>query len=157
MRIQLDAKTDPFFVFCDQNTRGGGWTLIANRKDGSEDFNRTWLDYKIGFGPLSGEFFIGLEKLHQITNSEDYELLVEMRNANHIESYATYNCFRIASETEQYRLDELGKYRGDAGDGLRQHLGKKFSTHDKASGESPTNCALKQSGAFWYGSTCNLR
>lgn len=131
--------------------------MIADRKDGSEDFNRTWSDYKIGFGPLSGEFFMGLEKLHQITSSDDYELLVEMKNAMQDVGYAIYNCFRIGSETEQYRLDELGEYRGDAGDGLRQHLGKKFSTYDKPSGESETNCALKQSGAFWYGSTCNLR
>lgn len=157
MRIRLDSHIEPFFVFCDQKTRGGGWTVVANRYDGSEIFNRTWSDYKIGFGSLTGEFFMGLEKLYQITTTSDNELLVEMKNAKHDYRSAIYDHFGIGSEEEQYRLKVLGKYQGDAGDALRQHIDKKFSTYDKGSDESQTNCAVQQSGAFWYGNSCNLR
>lgn len=157
VRIRLADNTEPFFVFCDQNTRGGGWTVVANRKDGSEDFNRKWADYKIGFGPLTTEFFIGLEKLHKITNSEDNELLVVLENRKQEQRYALYDHFSIGSETEQYYLNVLGTYQGDASDALRQHSGKKFTTQDRDNDESSANCAVAQSSAFWYSNVCTLR
>ena len=41
-------KGDPFDVYCDQKTTGGGWTVIQKRLDGSVDFYRGWADYKRG-------------------------------------------------------------------------------------------------------------
>lgn len=155
--IRPQANMDAFYVFCDQKTRGGGWTVMTNRYDGSEDFNRKWEDYKIGFGPITNEFFIGLEKLHQITSSEDNELLVQLENRKQEQRYALYDHFSIGSESEQYRLNVLGNYQGDASDALRQHTDRKFSTHDRDNDENEVNCAVEQSSAFWYSNTCTLR
>ncbi|KAI8033733.1 angiopoietin-4 isoform X1 [Drosophila gunungcola] len=156
VRIRVRSNVEPFFVFCDQKVRGGGWTMVVNRYDGKEDFNRKWADYKIGFGPLTTEFFIGLDKLHQITSSDNYELLVQLQNRKQELRHALYDHFSIGSESEQYRLNVLGKYQGDAADALRQHVGKKFSTQDRDNDESEQNCAVQQSAAFWYGASCNL-
>ena len=41
--------------YCDTMTAGGGWLVIQRRKDGSEDFNRNWVEYEDGFGSLTGE------------------------------------------------------------------------------------------------------
>ena len=35
-------------AFCDQETSGGGWTLIQRRSDGKQDFNLNWAAYKSG-------------------------------------------------------------------------------------------------------------
>ncbi|KAH8389595.1 hypothetical protein KR215_005123, partial [Drosophila sulfurigaster] len=63
-------------VSCESSLPGAGtgWTVIQRRKDGSVDFNKTWSEYKQGFGDLRGEFFIGLEKLHLLTQSQPHEL-----------------------------------------------------------------------------------
>lgn len=42
--------------------------MVQNRYEGTVDFYRDWHDYKHGFGNIGGEFWLGLEKLHTLTN-----------------------------------------------------------------------------------------
>ncbi|XP_017012950.2 ryncolin-2 [Drosophila takahashii] len=154
VRIRIAPDVEPFFASCDQKVRGGGWMVIAYRYDGSEDFNKDWQNYKSGFGALNGEFFIGLDKLHRLTNSEHHELLIVMRNKNREERFALYDHFSIGSESEKYLLYVLGAYKGDAGDSLRYHAGKKFTTFDQDNDDNGQNCARTHAGAWWYGREC---
>ena len=34
---------------------GSSWTLIQHRRDGSQNFNESWENYKYGFGRLDGK------------------------------------------------------------------------------------------------------
>ena len=43
-----------------------------------QSFNRDWHDYKYGFGDPDQEVWLGNENVHLLTNSEDYELMVEL-------------------------------------------------------------------------------
>ena len=62
--IYPDEKP-PFDVYYDQTRAGGGWTVIQKRLNGFVDFNRSWVDYKDGFGNfLIREYWLGLEKIH---------------------------------------------------------------------------------------------
>ena len=89
-----------------------GWTVIQRRQDGSEDFYRSWTDYKSGFGNLSGEFWLGLDKIHRLTNSGQNVLLINMTTKNNDQSvYAEYENFFVSDESEQYKLD-VGNYSG---------------------------------------------
>ncbi|CAH1958091.1 unnamed protein product [Acanthoscelides obtectus] len=65
--IQPDYAHEPFLVFCEMEVDGGGWTVIQNRFDGSIKFYQDWPTYKAGFGNLRGEFWLGLDRIHEIT------------------------------------------------------------------------------------------
>ena len=79
-------------------------------------------------------FFLGLEKLHQITSAREHELLVELKYAIGNSVYAWYSSFEIGTEVEQYSLKKLGHYTGTADDLMSSHVGKKFTTKDRNNG-----------------------
>ncbi|XP_067037288.1 microfibril-associated glycoprotein 4-like [Acropora muricata] len=134
----------PFDVFCDQNTAGGGWTVFQKRLDGSVNFYRGWSDYKRGFGNLSGEYWLGLDKIYRLTKLNN-TLRVDLEDTKGKTAYAAYEMFAVANETAKYKLS-LGKYSGTAGDSLSYHLGAPFSTKDSSS----SSCAVTYKGAWWY-------
>ncbi|XP_075166260.1 ficolin-2-like [Haematobia irritans] len=153
--IKLSQYTnESFLVECDAHTDGGDWTAIQRRHDGSVDFYRIWSEYKTGFGYIDGEFFIGLNKLHALTNyNGPQELLILMINATNSDEmkYAKYDDFAIGNEQEKYKLKRLGHYTGTAGDSLKGHLGKSFSTKDQDNDlNSNSSCAVAYLGAWWY-------
>ena len=100
-----------FDVFCDQTTAGGGWTVFQKRMNGSVDFYRDWADYKRGFGNLSGEFWLGLDKIHRLTSSGGYELRVDLEDFAGNTVYAEYYSFEVKSEGTKYQLS-IGNYSG---------------------------------------------
>ncbi|EDV31655.2 uncharacterized protein Dana_GF15463 [Drosophila ananassae] len=126
-----------------------GWIVIQRRFDGSVDFNRVWNEYKEGFGTIEGEFFIGLETLHLLTNITKYELCVRIGDAGGDSAYAHYDDFQIGSEKESYELKSLGKYSGTAGDNLKLNQNMKFSTIDRDNDKFKGNCAIIN-GGWWY-------
>ncbi|XP_034475323.1 ficolin-1-like [Drosophila innubila] len=140
-----------FKVACDLETRGGGWTVILRRMDGSVNFYRNWTEYKNGFGNLDGEFFLGLDKIHALTADRKQELLVILEDFEGDKRLESYDDFAIGNEDQQYVLHTLGKANGTAGDSLDYHRGMKFSTADRDNDEkSNVDCAKVSTGAWWY-------
>ncbi|KAH8293127.1 hypothetical protein KR044_005539, partial [Drosophila immigrans] len=111
--------------------RGGGWTIILRRSDGTENFYRGWDAYKRGFGNVDGEYFLGLDKIHALTSDRTMELLVIVEDFEGAQRYESYSRFGIAGEDEQYALNTLSRGEGDAGDSLEKHVGLKWSTFDR--------------------------
>ncbi|XP_034472590.1 ficolin-1-like [Drosophila innubila] len=149
-------SSQPFKVACDAGTRGGGWTIILRRMDGSVEFHRSWTEYKNGFGELSGEFFLGLDKIHAITAERRQELLILLEDFEGDERFETYDEFEIGDEDQQYVLHTLGIANGTAGDSFSEHKGSKFSTFDRDNDPHPsTHCAEKYNGAWWYPKGCH--
>merc|ERR1711874_779219 len=68
-----------------------GWTIIQRRQDGSENFIRNWTDYENGFGSQSGEMWLGLKKMHDMTKSQHYQLRVELEDHTGKKFYAQYS------------------------------------------------------------------
>ncbi|KAJ8033074.1 Angiopoietin-related protein 1 [Holothuria leucospilota] len=101
--IKPDGYPDSFEVYC-QNIESSGWTVIQRHFDGSLNFNRQWEDYKLGFGFLKTEFWLGNEKLSYLTNQAVYELRVDAVFANGNEVQVSYDRFRISDEWSNFSL-----------------------------------------------------
>ncbi|XP_055628341.1 angiopoietin-related protein 1-like isoform X2 [Toxorhynchites rutilus septentrionalis] len=148
--IRLSETNAPFQVFCEQEKFGGGWLVFQSRYDGTTSFNRTWNEYKYGFGDLRNNFWLGLDKLHQLTSVANYDLLISMANYLDFMAYQKYENFRVDGEDKLYSLNVSEQNTGTAGESLLAYNGANFSTFDKDNGQITANCASEMGGGFWH-------
>ncbi|XP_068613864.1 tenascin-R-like [Brachionichthys hirsutus] len=135
-------------VYCDMTTDEGGWIVFQRRQNGLTDFSRKWSDYRVGFGNLEEEFWLGLDNIQRIAAQGRYELRIDMKDGQE-SVYANYDKFSIGDARNLYKL-RIGEYNGTAGDSLSYHQGRPFSTKDRDNDIAVTNCALSYKGAWWY-------
>ncbi|XP_045125464.1 microfibril-associated glycoprotein 4-like [Portunus trituberculatus] len=138
-------------VFCDHTVDGGGWTVFQRRTSDAvrEDFYRNWIEYKLGFGDLEGEFWMGLDLLYQLTNSNLQQLRIDLHDYEGEHRWAKYGFFHVGAPETKFRLTVAG-YSGDAGDSLAYHNFQLFSTHDADNDNFSGSCAEGCKGAYWY-------
>ena len=148
---------------------GGGWTVILRRLDSSlPSFNRTWQEYRNGFGCLNDSFWLGLQKIKNIVNHKlpgcsktVHQLYVGLEryhpNTPEYKS-AFYNVFSIGDESTNYALNidivsGVSSYDtslSNAGDALGAHSGLQFSAYDQDNDISSGHCAETGGGGWWY-------
>ena len=149
--INPDGR-EPFKVLCDMDTASGGWTVIQRRMDGSLDFSKSWAEYKLGFGRLENEFWLGNEKIHRLTKDKNMIIRFDLEAVDGSKAYAEYRTFYINGESDNYRL-HISSYSGTAGDSLSYHNGMQFSTRDRDNDKNGgINCASVYHGGWWHSS-----
>ncbi|KAM4728211.1 tenascin-N isoform 2-T2 [Anableps anableps] len=110
-------QSKPTEIYCDMTTDGGGWLVLQRRNTGNLDFMKRWRQYIAGFGNLTEEFWIGLDKIYELTNTPtQYELRFDLGLGSE-RAYAVYDNFKIAPIRQKFKLT-IGKYRGTAGSQL---------------------------------------
>nr|XP_020653723.1 fibrinogen-like protein 1 [Pogona vitticeps] len=155
--IQPIPLRQPFEAYCDMVTDGGGWTIIQRRQDGTVDFNRTWQEYKQGFGSLQGEHWLGNEHIHSLTRLGQHMLRVELEDWHGVKRHAVYHKFKVASEANKYRLT-VREYQGNAGNALSysrnyNHDHKCFTTWDSDNDNyAMGNCGAYYGAGWWFDS-----
>ena len=138
-------------VYCDMSTDSGGWIVIArNKKASTVDFNKDWIDYEEGFGDLKTEFWYGLDAIHCLTYSGQWEMRVDYQKNDKTWSYLHYNQFSVGSASEEYPLT-VGGFTGKGSDWFKYHNGHKFSTRDNDNdNRSGSNCAATYTSGWWH-------
>ena len=118
-------------MVCDLESSCGGWTVIQRRFDGSVNFYTNWKEYENGFGSRStGEFWLGLEKLHRLTANGEWTLRIELEDFYGNATYAEFTNFSIGDALTYYKLS-FEEYRGVAGDSLQFYADMPFSTNEQ--------------------------
>ncbi|MEM9460051.1 MAG: fibrinogen-related protein [Myxococcota bacterium] len=141
----------PVDVACDMTTDGGGWTLIAFNDQTTTfvEFDRSWQEYKDGFGALaSGDMgWLGNDRIHALSSGG---VDLQVRH-NHPWTNAYAN-FSVGDEASLYQLavsttpDSL-----DGGWFASFHDGLPFSTFDNENDTHATiNCAEDFRAGWWY-------
>ncbi|GFO12135.1 fibrinogen-related protein 3-2 [Plakobranchus ocellatus] len=147
--VVLTHETLQKEILCDTHTDGGGWIVFQRRVSGDVDFYRDWTSYRNGFGSLSGDFWLGNEAVHRLTDKDAYELRIDFRNDGQ-DHFAQYSSFVIGDEASKYRL-LVNSFKGTIFDAMKTHNNYAFTTFDRDNDVEKTfNCAIQDHGAWWY-------
>ena len=87
--------------------------MFQRRVDGSQDFYLDWVDYKLGFGDISREHWLGNDNIHTVTNNgKTYQLRIDLDDGFET-NYALWASFYIMDESFKYILRIGSKIAGD--------------------------------------------
>lgn len=138
---------------------GNTQPLIRLNRDWQRWSDKTWTDYKNGFGisnqhiPDQGYFFIGLDKLHQLLDQDNYSINVfAIYDYGWKKTSSFYMDFNIGNESSNYELRYNRFFTKDDPGGNGFHYSPSESTTFSSYDHQPTNCATTSGkGAGWYG------
>ncbi|XP_062597414.1 microfibril-associated glycoprotein 4-like [Saccostrea cucullata] len=151
--------TSPVQAYCDMTTMGGGWTAIQKRINGTLDFDRTWTEYKNGFGAPEQDVWVGNDVIHQLTKEGTSSLYVTITLQNGTTLYETYDRFSVSDEAGKYQLFLAGPATGTLGDSMldtgnpnRDLSGMSFTTPDRDNDRASLHCATVSytRGGWWF-------
>jgi len=129
--------------------------LIQQHVDDSSFFDRSWNEFRVGFGDPSGNFWLGNEQIHQLSKDGRCKLRFDVRQQSTTAWFwAEYSTFIVADETNDYQLTVAG-FSGNVNyDAFGQDNGNVFATSDR---DVAAGCAQSRGGGFWYNNCGNAR
>lgn len=129
------------------------WTVIQRRDNYTiqQDFNVSWTDYKVGFGDVEKDFWMGNNFLARFSAGNNLTLRIELEDFDGNTAWAEYEEFAVGSENQQFMLT-VGGYSGNASDALSSHSGSGFSTYDRKNDLAPEccPCSVSYGGGWWF-------
>ena len=147
-------------VSCDQTVFGGGWTIWLRRclQTNDTNFNRTWEEYKNGFGRQEGnfsEFYLGNEIVHLLTHnypSKNGEFRFEAISYNNTSYGLSTDGFSLSSEADKYKWRAGEEYNNmNVLAGSMKYLnGRDFSTGSN----KDKICRRLYKGIRWWFDRC---
>lgn len=123
-RSDLQTSEGTFTSYCDQETMGGGWTVIQRRIDGTQTFLQDLTAYDFSFGAASANFWLGNQIIRALTGMQKYQLLVEVKT-NLTYAFALYDLFYTESGVNKLQIFDYQSC-STAGDSFTTAFDKPF-------------------------------
>ena len=83
--------------------------LVQQNLDGTDFFNRSWADFRVGFSDKKGNYWLGNDLLSEVSQTGQYKLRFDMRKReNGRWCYAEYSTFVVQGEVFNYKLHVAG-------------------------------------------------
>ena len=135
----------------------GTTRTIQRRISDSVDFDRNWDDYVTGFGDEDGNYWMGLEEIHQLTTDNDMSLFINIETFVGEPFTMKLEEISVGKATSNYILHWSGF--SQSSDRLKNTAfvsyqnGMMFTTRDRKNDIwiSGYNCASDYNrGGWWY-------
>ena len=164
-----ESGLPPFYAFCERDpTNGAPWTVLMRRQNRTfaftqqlnsmqVNFNRTWEEYRVGFGNVMYEHWLGLEYMHALTaaTNRPQQLWIRIQSTQtNIIRNVYYESFVVGGWETNYAIRILGPFRGDTADNLRYNEGMQFATYDRDTSAVGGNGCVRQHGSGWWYTNC---
>ena len=134
---------------------------IQRRISDSVDFDRGWDDYVTGFGEEDGNYWMGLEEIHQLTTTHDVSLFIDIEIFEGEPFTLKLQTFSVGNATTNYAWKHSGFSQSSdrvTGSVLGSyHNGMMFTTRDRDNDLRSNNCGSEvYTGGWWYGGCTNI-
>ena len=129
---------------------------IQRRISDSVSFYRDWDDYVSGFGEEDGNYWMGLEEIHQLTTTHDVSLFIDIETFEGEPFTLKLQTFSVGNAESNYAWNYSGYSQSSdrvKGEIFRSsYNGLMFTTRDRDNdGHRGINCASdRHRGGWWY-------
>ena len=134
---------------------------IQRRVSDSVDFDRGWDDYVTGFGEEDGNYWIGLEEIHQLTTMHDVDLNMNIETYEGEPFTVKLERFSVGNVASNYQMHFWGY--SQSSDRIKHDIfpdrynGTMFTTRDRDNDSRSRNCASAlYRGGWWYSRCTNI-
>jgi len=140
------------------------WIIIQERNfaESTAFAQNGWQEYKEGFGTNSTEYWLGLEKIHQLTKSGEWQLIIRFTLNDKREVWILYDGFHVEDEQMHYLLSvekvsaQIGSSDLKLKDDIYMYFNRMpFATRDRRNaknmlGISGKACGVEAEGGWWF-------
>ena len=130
-----------------------GWIIFQRRVDTSVSFERSWDEYVAGFGEVDGNFWLGLEAIHNLTSAQPMSLQIDVVPFNIPAVSIPYQQIHVGDAASEYLLTITSDIPGDGNlyNSMTHHSGSKFSTYDNDNDATNAfHCATRHRAGWWF-------
>ena len=135
-----------------------GWIIIERRVDASVSFERSWDEYVAGFGDIDGNFWLGLDVIHDLTEARSMSLQIDVVAFNIPAVSIPYQQFHVGDAASKYLLtitsDASGGY--NLYNSFTYQSDTPFSTSDRDNDNHADSCAAMFGGGWWFSGCCKV-
>ncbi|XP_069965777.1 angiopoietin-2-like isoform X2 [Bactrocera oleae] len=124
------------------STRCCTWTVVVrNHESAKGTFQRSYNDFKVGFGNASTDYFIGLDRLYELTRRAKQSLLI-VDLTTHTEIFLDE--FHIKDAKSNYKI------YGTQGHAIYIGAAGNYYIEDDFNFSVDDECGLKNNRGWWY-------